>query len=162
MPALAEAIRIGHEANLPVEIFHLKVSGKSRWGSMKNVVAAIQLARDSGLDIAADMYPYTAGATALASSLPPWVADGGVQKLLERLKDPAIRARVKKDLAGDHPDWEKLFYDCGSAAGILVASAENPDLKQFVGKTLDDIVYTCRKSQEYSVIVFVFGACAQA
>src|SRR6267143_19036 len=104
MPALAEAIRIGREANLPVEIFHLKVSGKPRWGGMKNVVAAIQLARDSGLDIAADMYPYTAGATALASALPPSVADGGVQKLFERLKDPTIRTRVKKDLAGDHPD----------------------------------------------------------
>src|SRR5258708_6717075 len=72
MQALSEAIRIGREAHLPVEIFHLKVSGKPRWGSMKNVVAAIQLARDSGLDIAADMYPYTAGATALASALPPW------------------------------------------------------------------------------------------
>ncbi|HVH72936.1 MAG TPA: D-alanyl-D-alanine carboxypeptidase, partial [Candidatus Dormibacteraeota bacterium] len=103
-PALAEAIRIGREANPPVEIFHLKVSGKPRWGSMKNVAAIIQHARDSGLDIAADMYPYPAGATALASALPPWVADGGVQKLLERLKDPAVRARIKKELAGDHPD----------------------------------------------------------
>src|SRR3989454_6464699 len=92
MPALAEAIRIGREASLPVEIFHLKVSGKPRWGNMKKVVAAIQAARDSGLDIAADMYPYIAGATALASALPPWVADGGPVKLLEPLKDPAIRA----------------------------------------------------------------------
>jgi len=162
MPALAEAIRIGREANLPVEIFHLKVSGKPRWGSMKNVVAAIQLARDSGLDIAADMYPYTAGATALASSLPPWVADGGVQKLLERLKDPAIRVRVKKDLAGDHPDWENLFYDCGGAAGILIASAENPDLKQFAGKTLDDVAKTWRKSPEDSLMDFVLADKAQS
>ncbi|MBZ5700486.1 MAG: D-alanyl-D-alanine carboxypeptidase/D-alanyl-D-alanine-endopeptidase [Acidobacteriia bacterium] len=75
--ALAEAMRIGREAKIPVEIFHLKVSGKPRWGKMKKVVAAIQAARDSGLDIAADMYPYTAGATALVSALPPWVADGG-------------------------------------------------------------------------------------
>src|SRR5437016_9193795 len=162
MPALAEAIRIGREANLPVEIFHLKVSGRPRWGSMKNVVATIQLARDSGLDIAADMYPYTAGATALASSLPPWVADGGVQKLLERLKDPAIRARVKKDLAGDHPDWENLFYDCGGAAGILVASAENPDLKQFAGKTLDDVARAWKKSPEDTLMDFVLAHKAQS
>ena len=162
MPALAEAIRIGREANLPVEIFHLKVSGKPRWGSMKNVVAAIQLARDSGLDIAADMYPYTAGATALASSLPPWVADGGVQKLLERLKDPAIRVRVKKDLAGDHPDWENLFYDCGGAAGILIASAENPDLKQFAGKTLDDVAKAWKKSPEDTLMDFVLADKAQS
>src|SRR5260370_40312726 len=126
MPALAEAIRIGREANLPVEVFHLKVSGKPRWGRMKNVVAAIQNARDSGLDIAADMYPYIAGATELASALPPWAADGGVQKLLERLKDPAVRARIKKDLAGDHPAWENLFYDCVAAARGLTPSVSNP------------------------------------
>jgi dihydroorotase/N-acyl-D-amino-acid deacylase len=162
MLALAEAIRIGREANLPVEVFHLKVSGKPRWGSMKNVVAAIQLARDSGLDIAADMYPYTAGATALASALPPWVADGGIQKLLERLKDPTIRTRVKKDLAGDHPDWENLFYDCGGGAGILVASAENPDLKQFAGKTLDDVAKAWKKSPEDTLMDFVLADKAQS
>jgi len=161
MPALAEAIRIGREANLPVEIFHLKVSGKVRHGSMKNVVAAIQVARDSGLDIAADMYPYTAGATALASALPPWVADGGVQKLLERLKDPAIRARLKKDLAGDHPDWENLYYDCGGAAGVLIASAENPELKQFAGKTLDEVSKAWKKSPEDSLMDFVLADQAQ-
>src|SRR3989442_13976719 len=157
MPALAEAIRIGREANLPVEIFHLKVSGKPRWGSMKNVVAAIQLARDSGLDIAADMYPYTAGATALASALPPWVADGGVQKLLERLKDPGIRARIKRDLAGDHPDWENLFYDCGGAAGVLISSAESPELKQFGGKKLYVIAKGRKKYPADKLADFALG-----
>jgi len=161
MPALAEAMRIGREANLPVEIFHLKVSGKPRWGSMKNVVAAIQLARDSGLDIAADMYPYTAGATALASALPPWVADGGVQKLLERLKDPAIRARTKKDLAGDHPDWENLFYDCGGASGVLISSVQNPELKQFEGKTVEDVAKSWKKSPEDTLMDFVLADNAQ-
>ena len=161
MPALAEAIRIGREANLPVEVFHLKVSGKPRWGSMKNVVAAIQQARDSGLDIAADMYPYTAGATALASALPPWVADGGVEKLLGRLKDPVVRTRVKKDLAGDHADWENLLYDCGGAAGVLISSAENPDLKQFAGKTLDDVAKAWKKSPEDTLMDFVIADKAQ-
>ncbi len=161
MPALAEAIRIGREANLPVEVFHLKVSGKPRWGAMKNVVAAIQLARDSGLDIAADMYPYIAGATALASALPPWAADGGVQKLLDRLKDPTIRARIKKDLVGDHPDWENLLFDCGGAAGVLISSAENPDLKQFAGRTLDDVAKAWKKSPEDTLMDFVLGDNAQ-
>jgi N-acyl-D-amino-acid deacylase len=161
MPALAEAIRIGREAHLPVEVFHLKVSGQPRWGTMKNVVAAIQLARDSGLDIAADMYPYTAGATALASALPPWVADGGVQKLLIRLKDPALRARIKKDLAGDHPDWENLFYDCGGAAGVLISSAESADLKQFAGKTLDDVAKAWKKTPEDTLMDFVLADNAQ-
>jgi dihydroorotase/N-acyl-D-amino-acid deacylase len=162
MPALAEAIRIGREAKLPVEIFHLKVSGKPRWGNMKNVVAAIQLARDSGLDIAADMYPYPAGATALASALPPWVADGGVQKLLARLKDPTVRARIKKELAGDHPDWENLYYDCGGAPGVLIASAEKLELKQFEGKTLDEVAKTWKKSPEDTLMDFVLTDNAQA
>jgi len=161
MPALAEAIRIGREANLPVEIFHLKVSGKPRWGGMKNVVAAIQIARDSGLDIAADMYPYIAGATALASALPPWAADGGVQKLLERLKDPAIRARIKKDLVGDHSDWENLLYDCGGAAGVLISSVQNPELKQFEGKTVEDLARSWKKSPEDAMMDFVLADKAQ-
>jgi N-acyl-D-amino-acid deacylase len=159
--ALAEAIRIGREAALPVEIFHLKVSGKPRWGNMKNVVATIQAARDSGLDIAADMYPYVAGGTALASALPPWVADGGVQKLLERIQDPAIRARIKKELAGDHPDWENLFYDCGGASGVLIASVEKSDLKQWEGKTVDDVAKAWKKSPEDTLMDFVLADNAQ-
>ena len=113
MTALDEAIRIGREANIPVEIFHLKVSGKSRWGRMPEVVAKLQAARNSGLDIAADMYPYIAGSTALASSLPPWMADGGEDKLLQRLQDPEIRRRVVADMSKDHEDWENLYLDCG-------------------------------------------------
>jgi N-acyl-D-amino-acid deacylase len=161
MQALVEAMRIGREAHLPVEIFHLKVSGQPRWGTMKNVVAAIQNARDSGLDIAADMYPYTAGATALASSLPPWAADGGPQKLLARLKDPEVRARIKKELAGDHPDWENLFYDCGGGTGVLLSSVQDPGLKQFEGKTLDEVARAWKKSPEDTLMDFVLADSAQ-
>jgi N-acyl-D-amino-acid deacylase len=161
MQALAEAIRIGREANLPVEVFHLKVSGKARWGNMKIVVAAIQAARDSGLDIAASMYPYPAGGTALASALPPWAADGGVQKLLVRLKDPEVRARIKKELAGDHPDWENLYYDCGGASGVLLASVEKPELKQFEGKTVEDVAKAWKKSPEDALMDFVIDDSAQ-
>ena len=161
MTALAEAIRIGREANLPVEVFHLKVSGKPRWGNMTNVVATIQAARDSGLDIAADMYPYVAGATALASALPPWVADGGVQKLLARIKQPEVRARIKKELASDHPDWENLYNDCGGAAGVLLASVQNPELKQFEGKTVEDVSKAWKKSPEDTLLDLVLADNAQ-
>jgi N-acyl-D-amino-acid deacylase len=159
--ALAEAIRIGREANLPVEVFHLKVSGKARWGNMKIVVATIQAARDSGLDIAASMYPYPAGGTALASALPPWAADGGVQKLLARLEDPEVRARIKKELAGDHPDWENLYYDCGGAQGVLIASVGKPELKQFEGKTVEDVAKAWKKSPEDALMDFVIADSAQ-
>jgi dihydroorotase/N-acyl-D-amino-acid deacylase len=161
MQALAEAIRIGREADLPVEVFHLKVSGKPRWGNMKNVVATIQSARDSGLDIAADMYPYPAGATALASALPPWVADGGSQKLLARLKDPAVRARIKKELSGDHPDWENLYYDCGGGSGVLLASVQKAELKEFEGKTVEDVAKAWKKSPEDALMDFVIADSAQ-
>jgi N-acyl-D-amino-acid deacylase len=161
MAAIAEAIRIGREANLPVEIFHLKVSGRPRWGNMKNVVAEIQRARDAGLDIAADMYPYIAGATALVSALPPWVADGGTEKLLARIKQPEIRARIKKELAGDHPDWENLFYDCGGGSGVLLASVQNPELKQFEGKTVEDVSKAWKKSPEDTLLDFVLADKAQ-
>jgi N-acyl-D-amino-acid deacylase len=134
--AVEEALRIGREGGLPVEIFHLKVIGKPRWGTMPKIVAMIQAARDSGQDVSADMYPYVAGGTALASSLPPWVADGGVPKLLDRLKDPAVRSRIKEELASEHPNWENLYLGSGGASGILLSGIQNPDLKQYNGKTL--------------------------
>src|SRR6266700_2473989 len=138
--AVQEALRIGREAHLPVEIFHLKVSGKSRAGSMTRIVAMIQEARDAGQDVSADMYPFVAGATGLASCLPPWVADGGMSKLLERLRDPAIRQKIKVELGSDHPDWENLYFDAGGAAGVMVSSVVNPELKQYTGRTIAEIV----------------------
>lgn len=134
--AVEEALHIGREGGLPVEIFHLKVIGKPRWGTMPKLVGMIQAARDSGQDVSADMYPYVAGGTALASSLPPWVADGGVPNLLVRLKDPALRSRIKQELASEHPNWENLYLGSGGASGILLSGIQNPDLKQYNGKTL--------------------------
>ena len=157
MRALDEAITIGREAHVPVEIFHLKVMGRAHWGDMKQVVEKIQAARDSGLDIAANMYPYVAGSTALASALPPWVADGGRQQMLARLKDPEIRARIKKDLAAEHPDWENFYLDSGGASGILIASTHAPNLKQFEGKTLEDVAKAWRKSPVDALMDFVLA-----
>lgn len=161
MAAIDEAIRIGREAGLPVEIFHLKVSGKPRWGSMVKVVEKIQAARDSGLDIRANQYPYVAGGTALASSLPPWVADGGVAKLLERLHDPKIRARIKAEMATDHPDWGNLFYDCGGGAGMLIAGVVNPALKKYNGKTVAEMAKAEGKEELDALFDFVIADNAQ-
>jgi dihydroorotase/N-acyl-D-amino-acid deacylase len=144
--AVEEALRIGREAHVPVEIFHLKVIGQPRWGTMPKIVGMIQSARDSGLDVSADMYPYLAGGTALASSLPPGVADGGVAKLLERLKDPSVRAKIKQEMATEHKTWENLYLGSGGAKGILVAGFVNPDLKQYDGKTLAQIATVQKKA----------------
>jgi dihydroorotase/N-acyl-D-amino-acid deacylase len=144
--AINEALRIGHEAHLPVEIFHLKVIGQPRWGTMPKIVAMIQAARDSGQDVSANMYPYVAGGTALASSLPPWVADGGLPKLIERLHDPATREKIKREMATEHPNWENLYLGSGGPGGILVAGFVNPDLKKYDGQTLAQIATAQKKA----------------
>ena len=155
--AIQEALRIGHEAHIPVEIFHLKVSGKTRWGSMPTVIKMLRDARKAGQDVAADMYPYVAGATALASALPPWVADGGMDKLLERLHDPQIRARIRTELASDHPDWENLYFDSGGASGVMVSSVVNPDLKQYTGKTVAQIAEEQKKDPLDALFDFILA-----
>ena len=98
IPALDEAIRIGREAHIPVEIWHLKTAGKANWGRMPEVIAHIQQARDSGVDITADTYAYPAGFNTFSAIIPPWAHDGGDAKLIERLKDPAMRARIRKEM----------------------------------------------------------------
>jgi dihydroorotase/N-acyl-D-amino-acid deacylase len=155
--AIQEALRIGREAHLPVEIFHLKVSGKSRAGGMIKVAAMIQEARDAGQDVTADMYPYVAGATALASSMPPWAADGGLNKLLRRLQDPAIRSRIKSELAVSHSDWENLYLDAGGASGVMVSSVVNKDLKQFTGKTIAQIAAEQKKDPMEALFDFILA-----
>jgi N-acyl-D-amino-acid deacylase len=155
--ALDEAMEIGRQAKIPVEIFHMKVSGKPRWGEMKQMVAKIDAARAGGLDIRADMYPYVAGATALASALPPWVANGGRAKLLERLKDPATRAKIKKEMASDHPGWENLYYDCGGAPGVMISGVFNPALKQYDGKTIAQLAKSEHKQPLDAMFDFILA-----
>lgn len=156
--AVREALRIGQEAKIPVEIFHLKVSGKNRAGKMIDIVRMIQETRDRGQDVTADMYPYLAGATALASSLPPWVADGGMNKLLERLRDPAMRQRIKTEMsAAGERTWENLYLDAGGAPGVMVASVVNPELKQYTGKTVAEIAAAQKKDALDALFDFILA-----
>jgi N-acyl-D-amino-acid deacylase len=157
MQAMDEAINIGRQAKLPVEIFHLKVSGKSRWGSMPLLVAKIQAARDSGLDIGADQYPYVAGEAPLVSVLPPWVADGGPEKLLSRLRDAGIRERIRADMATDHPDWENLYFDSGGGSGVLISGVENPTLKQYDGMTVAQMADAQKKPELDALFDFILA-----
>ena len=159
--AIDEALHIGREAHVAVEIFHLKVIGKPRWGSMPTIVGMIQAARDAGQDVSADMYPYVAGGTALASSLPPWVADGGIAKLLDRLKDPATRDKIKHEMATEHPNWENLYLGSGGATGILLSGIDNPDFKQFNGKTLAQFAEAQKKDPLDALMDLVIADKAQ-
>src|SRR3974390_2774386 len=161
MAALDEAIRIGREAQLPVEIFHLKVSGKSRWGTMPKVIEKIQSARDSGLDIRVDQYPYIAGATALASSLPPSYADGGMAKLLERLKDPKIREQIKKEMNTDQTAWENLYRDCGGGSGVMISGVVNNDLKKYDGKRVSEMAQAEGKDELDALFDFILADSGQ-
>lgn len=161
--AVDEALRIGREGGLPVEIFHLKIIGQPRWGTMPKLAAKIQAARDSGLDVAASMYPYVAGGTALAAALPPWVADGGRAKMLDRLKDPAVRARIRTELASEHDDWENLYLGSGGPSGILtVVDPDAPALKEYSGKRLAQYAADQHKDGIDALIDFVIATNAQA
>jgi dihydroorotase/N-acyl-D-amino-acid deacylase len=157
MAAVDEAIRIGREAGIPVEIFHMKVSGKSRWGSMTKVVEKVEAARSAGIDVRGDQYPYIAGSTALASSLPPWVADGGPEKALARLKDPQTRQRIKSEMAADHPDWENLYFDCGGGSGVMIVGVVNPDLKKYNGKTVAEMAKGEKKPELDALFDFILA-----
>lgn len=137
--ALEEAFRIGREANIPVEIWHLKVSGRQNWGKMPNVIAAIEGARASGLDVTANQYPYVASGTSLGATIPPKYHEGGSEAFVSRLKDPQVRAAIRKQLAGADGKEENMWRGTGGPQGILVASVLDPALKRYEGKTIAQI-----------------------
>jgi N-acyl-D-amino-acid deacylase len=139
MDALEEAFRIGREADIPVEIWHLKVSGRQNWGKMPNVIAAIESARRSGLDVTANQYPYIASGTSLGATIPPKYHEGGSEAFVNRLKDPQIRAAVRKQLAGPDGNTENMWRGTGGPQGILVASVLDPALKRYEGRTIAQI-----------------------
>ncbi len=139
MDALHEVFRIAREANLPAEIFHLKVAGRPHWGRMPQVVAAIEQARAQGLDITADQYPYVASATSLGAVIPAKYHEGGADAFIGRLKDPQQVAAIKAELTGGRSATEAQWTSGGGPDGILVASVLNPQLKKYEGKTIAQI-----------------------
>jgi N-acyl-D-amino-acid deacylase len=139
MAALDEAFRIGREAGIPVQVFHLKVAGQQNWGKMPQVIAAIEQARTGGIDVTANQYPYVAGATSLGAIVPPKYHDGGTDAFVSRLKDPATRSQIRTDLQASGPSFDNLWRSAGGAGGVLVGSVLNPDLKKYEGKTVAQI-----------------------
>jgi len=137
--ALDEAFRIGREAAIPVEIWHLKAAGKSNWGRMPEIVARIEQARKSGVDVAADTYAYPAGFNSFSALIPPWAHDGGDRKLIERLKDPVTRARIRKELETPSREWNNEWQQVNGPESFLIGAVQNPKLMPLQGKTLAEV-----------------------
>ena len=135
LQALDELILIADEATIPAEVYHLKAGGKQNHYKMDLAIAKMDSARAAGLYITADMYNYTAGATGLDASMPPWVQEGGYDKWAERLQDPEIRTRVKAEMQEDTDDWENLGLLAGYE-NVLLSGFRNTELRQYIGKTL--------------------------
>ena len=139
LEAIDEALRIGREAHLPAEIWHLKVAGKSNWGRMPEVVSKINAARASGSDVTADTYAYTAWYNDFSAFIPPWAHDGGTAKLVERLKDPATRQRIRKDMLTPSRDWDNEWQEIPGPEAIMIGAVNNPKLLSLQGKRLSEI-----------------------
>ncbi len=137
--ALAETIRIGREAHTPVEIWHLKAAGKPNWGRMPEIVKIIDDARAQGVDVTADTYAYTAWFNLLSAFIPPWAHDGGDVKLIERLKDPATRARIRRDMETPSTTWDNEWMEVPGPDGILISVVQNPKLLPLQGKRVSEI-----------------------
>jgi dihydroorotase/N-acyl-D-amino-acid deacylase len=140
LEALDEAIRIGREAQIPVEIWHVKAAGKRNWGRMKDIVSKIEAARRAGVDITADTYAYPAWFNSFSAFIPPWAHDGGDEKLLERLKDPQARDRIRKDmLSPDDKGWDNEWQEIPGPEAVLIGAVQNPALRTIQGKTLAEV-----------------------
>src|SRR5271165_4635668 len=139
LEAIDEALRIGREARVPVEIWHIKVAGKENWGRMPEVVAKINAARAAGADVSADTYAYTAWFNDFSAFIPQWAHDGGTAKLVERLKDPTTRGRIRKDMLTPSKDWDNEWQEIPGPDAIMIGVVQNPKMLPLQGKRLSEI-----------------------
>jgi len=138
LEAIDETLTIAREANIRAEIYHLKASGESNWPKLAAAIEKIEAARKQGLDVTADMYTYTAGSTGLDAAMPPWVQEGGYKAWAQRLRDPKVRARVRKDMTTPQDVWENLMLAAGGD-GTLLVGFKSEALRQYAGKTLGEV-----------------------
>lgn len=138
LESVDELIEIARAANIPAEIYHLKAGGRTNWHKMDQVIAKVESARAAGLQITADMYTYTAGATGLDAAMPPWVQEGGYHAWAQRLQDPAIRKRVIKEMTEPTDEWENLFLHAGPE-NVLLVGFKSDSLKYLTGKSLAEV-----------------------
>jgi len=155
LEAIDEALRIGREAHVPVEIWHIKVAGKNNWGRMPEVVAKINAARAAGADVTADTYAYTAWFNDFSAFVPPWAHDGGAAKLVERLKDPTTRERVRKDMLTPSNDWDNEWQEIPGPEAIMIGVVQNPKMLPLQGKRLSEIAKLWNKDPIDAILDFL-------
>jgi N-acyl-D-amino-acid deacylase len=161
--SIDEAITIGEKGGLPVEIFHLKAAYQPGWGTlMRQAGERIEAARSRGLDVAADMYLYTAGGTSLSAVIPSWAAEGGNEKLMERLKDPATRARLKNEIKTGSPGWWNIIEASGGWDHVVLANAGNKDTEKFQNKSIAEIAKELNKEPADAAFDLVLQANGRA
>ena len=153
--AVDETIRIAREGKLPAEIYHLKMAGNNNWWKLDTVLAKIDKANLEGLKITADMYTYTAGATGLDASMPPWVQEGGIKEWIKRLQNPKVRKRALDEMRKPSDKWENLLLMAGSPDRVLLLGFANDSLKRFTGKTLAEVSKIYGKSPEETAMDLV-------
>ena len=160
--SLDEVFRIAREAKIRTQIWHLKTAYAANFGRMSEVLRKIEQARASGIDVAANQYPWNRASNGLDACLPPWVREGGRERLLQALADPKTRARVKTEMDQDTADWENQWKGAGGAAGVMVAEVLNPKLKPYEGKTIAEIAKAQGKDPRDVVIDIVLADRANA
>ncbi|HSR30036.1 MAG TPA: D-aminoacylase [Anaerolineae bacterium] len=155
LEAMDELLHVSRTTGVAAEIYHLKVSGRSNWHKLDDGIAKIQAAQAEGLHITADMYTYAASSTGLGATMPPWVHEGGHEAWLERLKDPAIRARVRQEMIAPTEDWDSTYLSAGSAENILLVGFRSEALKPLAGKTLAEVARMRAKTPEETAMDLV-------
>ena len=155
LESLDELIKIARTAHVHGEVYHFKAAGNANWGKMSQAIARIDEERAKGLDISANMYPYTAGATGLDAAMPPWVQEGGLDAWIKRLKDPATRAKVAKEMREPTNAWENLLIAAGKPDNVLLVAFNTDALKPLTGKTLAEVAKLRNKSPEETAMDLV-------
>ncbi|HZD03735.1 MAG TPA: amidohydrolase family protein, partial [Longimicrobiales bacterium] len=155
LEAVDELIRIARESGARAEIYHLKAAGEENWGKLDEVVRRVEAAREEGLPVTADMYTYTAGATGLDAAMPPWVQEGGYDAWAERLRDPAVRERVAREMRTPTDAWENLLLLAGSPDRVLLVGFKADSLKRHTGRTLAQVAREMRMSPEEAAMELV-------
>jgi N-acyl-D-amino-acid deacylase len=145
LESIDEAVRIGREAHIPVEIWHFKVAGKANFGRMPELVARVNKARADGFDVTADTYAYTAWSNSMSAFVPPWAHDGGDAKLIDRLKDPAARARIRKDMETPSKKWDNEWDEISGPQDVMITVVQNPAIRKFQGKRLTEVAQAMNK-----------------